>query len=153
MKQNARNLDRQRLGKQRIEAIQVLRTLLGLSSQGWANHPIMKLWRGYEPYLLKVYLRAILDEWKRRGYKNTKCDVYFRQLEEAVRGKPVKPPWITDAFIQSHQSNLVRKHPDHYKDLFPGVPDDLPYIWEPGDGKKDDTRDRDHEGTSEGEDN
>ena len=40
------------------------------------------------------------------------------------------PPWLgDDAFHRSHQSNLVRKLPEHYGDLFPDVPDDLPYIW------------------------
>ena len=29
----------------------------------------------------------------------------------------------------SHQSNLVRKDREFYAPLFPGVPDDLPYIW------------------------
>lgn len=43
---------------------------------------------------------------------------------------PTTPPWLGDeAFHRSHQSNLLRKLPEHYGPLFPGVPDDLPYVW------------------------
>ncbi|MGX1122677.1 hypothetical protein RKD37_008040 [Streptomyces ambofaciens] len=40
------------------------------------------------------------------------------------------PPWLGDeAFHRSHRSALVRKDPAVYAGLFPGVPDDLPYVW------------------------
>ena len=40
------------------------------------------------------------------------------------------PWWIgDDDFHRAHQSALVRKDPAHYGPLFPGVPDDLPYVW------------------------
>ena len=40
------------------------------------------------------------------------------------------PPWLGDEeFHRSHQSALLRKDPDHYGPLFPGVPDDLEYVW------------------------
>jgi len=40
------------------------------------------------------------------------------------------PSWLGDPDVhRSHQSALLRKDPDHYRDLFPGVPDDLPYVW------------------------
>jgi hypothetical protein len=40
------------------------------------------------------------------------------------------PPWIgDDTFHRSHRSALVRKDPATYAPLFPGVPDDLPYVW------------------------
>ena len=132
MVENAKNLDYKRLGKQRIEAIQVLRVLLKLGPQGWKNHPIVKLWKGYEPYLLHIYLKAIMDEWESRGYKNIKCKDHFKEISKALEGKKiVKPPWITDAFITSHRSNLIRKDEDFYKTKFPGTPVGLPYLWEP----------------------
>jgi hypothetical protein len=44
------------------------------------------------------------------------------------------PPWIgDDDFHQAHQSNLIRKDPERYGALFPGVPADLPYRWPGGD--------------------
>ena len=41
----ARVLDRQRLGKQRVEVLQILQTLLG-ESTGWRNHPCVRMWKG-----------------------------------------------------------------------------------------------------------
>ncbi len=129
MERNARNLDNRRLGKQRIEAIQILRTLLGISSQGWKHHPIVKMWRGYEPYLLKVYLKAIMGEWAARGYCNEKCTNHVNELLPLVPGEPVAPPWIDEPFMRSHRSNLVRKDPGFYRPRFPDIPADLPYDW------------------------
>ena len=40
------------------------------------------------------------------------------------------PRWLgRHELHESHQSNLIRKFPEHYGPLFNGVPNDLPYIW------------------------
>ncbi|MDT5035120.1 MAG: hypothetical protein QOE03_305, partial [Micromonosporaceae bacterium] len=44
---SARVLDQRRLGKQRVEAIQVLRGLI-VPGYGWRHHPAVKMWAGYE---------------------------------------------------------------------------------------------------------
>ena len=60
-------LDRQRLGKQRVEAYQIIRSItLG---NGWAHHPIVKMWTGFEN-ALKLYSNAMVAEWVGRGYRN-----------------------------------------------------------------------------------
>ena len=43
-------LDNKRLGKQRVETLQILRALTGYYNQSgaWLNHPAVKMWRGYE---------------------------------------------------------------------------------------------------------
>ena len=42
----------------------------------------------------------------------------------------VRRQWLGDrAFHRSHRSVLVQKDPSHYRPLFPGVPEDLPYVW------------------------
>lgn len=47
------------------------------------------------------------------------------------------PPWPGDAaFHRRHRSALLRKHPDFYGALFPGVPDDLPYVWPASDRER-----------------
>ena len=123
---SARSLDRQRLGKQRVEALQLLKG-------SWPNHPASKMWRGYRR-ALAAYGIAVCEEWIRRGYKDT-C----KGKMEALAPPPpeeeplVLPPWVGDpAFHRAHQSNLVRKKPDHYAPLFPDVPDDLEYLWPTG---------------------
>jgi hypothetical protein len=50
------------------------------------------------------------------------------QAELAAAG--ALPRWLGDPdFHRSHQSSLLRKDPEHYGPMFPGVPDDLPYVW------------------------
>lgn len=130
MNETARKLDYRRLGKQRVEAFQILRTNLGLI-KGWPHHPATKSWKGYEPFLLKVYIKAMMEEWARRGYKNILCTNMYNEAMEIIGDvNPVIPPWINDRMILSHKSNLVRKNPDYYSDIFPGIPDDIPYAWD-----------------------
>ena len=62
-------LDFRRLGKQRVEAMQVLNVLSG-KSRGWNNHPCVHMWRGYEP-ALAMYMNYCIREWIDRGYRNT----------------------------------------------------------------------------------
>lgn len=123
--ESARSLDRQRLGKQRVECWQILRALLG-ESKGWANHPAAKMWRGSERALCQ-YAVAVCDEWIARGYKDS-MRPRFMALLDRLGG--VVPTWLgDDAFHLAHRSNLIRKLPTHYAPLFPGVPADLPYVW------------------------
>lgn len=127
-KKTARSLDRQRLGKQRVETYQLLRALNG-ETKGWVNHPAARMWSGHEKTLV-VYGTTICAEWKNRGYVDNmqaRIGEYFYKFPDSEE-RP--PPWLGDQeFHLSHQSNLVRKFPEHYGPLFPGVPDDLEYIW------------------------
>lgn len=122
---SARILDRQRLGKQRVEAYQILKALRG-ESKGWVNHPATRMWRGYERSLIH-YTAAMCDEWTSRGYQDSIKAKVRAMLDDYEYQKPW---WLGDPnFHLSHQSNLIRKFPEHYGQLFPGVPDDLPYYW------------------------
>ena len=59
----AKCLDYKRLGKQRVEAKQILNILLDRTeTKGWRNHPAVLMWVGYEN-ALKIYYNMILDEW------------------------------------------------------------------------------------------
>lgn len=129
---SAQALDNKRLGKQRVETIQIARCLLNVDGKtGWQNHPAVKMWRGYEPYLIRVYLVAMIDEWAGRGYRNIKVLEHLNELTSRVcHSSIVAPPWFDnkDLFI-SHRSNLIRKKPEYYKPMWPDVPDNLEYIW------------------------
>ena len=121
---SARVLDRARLGKQRVECLQVLRAVT-VPTYGWRNHPAAKMWRGFVPALAE-YSLAVTDEWIAQGH----ADTVRPQLLEFVGEPRVMPSWLGDPdFHRSHQSNLVRKDPEFYSPIFPGVPDDLPYVW------------------------
>ena len=59
LSKSLKTLDRQRLGKQRVEAFQILNILLERTDRkGWKNHPAVKMWSGYEN-ALKLYLILI----------------------------------------------------------------------------------------------
>lgn len=121
-------LDLKRLGKQRVENLQIMKSLL--MRRGWVNHPATKMWRSYE-YALLLYQDAIVAEWQKHGYADTCMSqtlaLFFKYREE---GDADAPWWLGNEDLHiSHQSNLIRKNPDHYGPLFPGVPDDLPYLW------------------------
>ncbi|WP_234470062.1 MSMEG_6728 family protein, partial [Streptomyces sp. MBT70] len=55
-------LDRRRLGKQRVEALQVLRGLT-VPGYGWRRHPAVRMWSGYEEALVRYGLE-ICRVWR-----------------------------------------------------------------------------------------
>ncbi len=119
---SAQVLDYKRLGKQRVEAWQLLRGLRGESKSGWINHPASKMWRGYEA-ALGLYMNVMIQEWKRRGYKNTM--EYFITTEAIIL-----PPWYGDEkFHSSHRSNLLRKDPIFYGQYGWSDNPTNPYYW------------------------
>lgn len=100
--ESAKVLDYRRLGKQRVECMQLLVALVSgpvqvfdpvlnrwVSDKGyggpfgkvytmnratpWYNHPACKMWKGYEQALTD-YAFAMIDEWTDRGYKDTCYD-------------------------------------------------------------------------------
>ena len=127
-------LDMRRLGKQRVEALMILRGL-HRPDFAWRNHPAVRMWRGHDEALL-CYAVAITRRWRALGFKDTVLDMLLaeapappRSQTELARRRRL-PPWLRmRAFHRSHQSALVRKDPVHYRPIFPDVPDDLPYLW------------------------
>jgi len=136
--QSARALDLKRLGKQRVECIQVVRGLTR-ADYGWRNHPAVLMWRGHEEALGR-YALTCCEVWSERGFADTcaatiTTDLAFHGVERVRTQHELAeagglPSWLGDPdFHRSHQSSLVRKDPGHYGPLFPGVPDDLDYVW------------------------
>ena len=134
----ARVLDLKRLGKQRVECIQVLRGLVR-PGYGWRHHPAVLMWGGHLESLGR-YAFTMCEVWSERGFADTcavtlstdlrEADVTAVRSQEELAAAGALPPWLGNPdFHRSHQSALVRKDPEHYGPLFPGVPDDLPYVW------------------------
>ncbi len=121
--ESLRMIDKQRLGKQRVEAYQILRVLMFPDqAKGWKRHPAVLMWTGHVD-ALKLYYNLSLLEWRGRGCMN-------RMLMYPSGTEPEMPWWMgRPEFHLAHQSNLVRKAPDFYGPLFPGVPPDIPYWW------------------------
>lgn len=146
--ESADALDNRRLGKQRVETLQILNSLfqtrvhqistytfsLEPRESTWINHPATKMWKGYENALV-LYGVIVCDEWISRGFKDT-CRhkiLCYSSLDEVDLYNPSKvkmPPWLGDWYFHlSHQSNLIRKDPQFYGPKFPGIKSNLNYVW------------------------
>lgn len=122
---SAECLDYRRLGKQRVECLQILNVLQNPTQRAWQNHPAVNMWRGYAPALCE-YGVVICEEWKCRGYKDT-C---LEKIKSKTNGEIVYPPWIGGEIHETHRSNLIRKFPEFYLSKFKkDTRLDLPYIW------------------------
>jgi len=141
--QSAHCLDNKRLGKQRVECLQILKTLAKGPTEvvqkidrrtgdtvaihrktPWYNHPAVQQWKGYELFLVS-YALAVCREWKFRGFSDT-CEDKINAF--SVPGG--RPPWLgNEAYHASHRSNLLRKDFAHYSQFGWTEPATLPYVW------------------------
>src|SRR3712207_8249419 len=95
---SARLLDSPRLGKQRVETLQILRAI-ELPDYGWANHPAVLMWRGRTPALVSYGL-AMARIWQERGFADT-TELQIGEFAPDVVGLPqaelagagLSPPW------------------------------------------------------------
>lgn len=102
----AKNLDRLRLGKQRVEAYQLWRALMGMT-KGWTKHPATLMWTGHTCFLA-LYCNTMIDEWVARGYNNT--------MQKLPVCRSPRPPWWWgwEPMMMSHRASLNRKMPTFY---------------------------------------
>jgi hypothetical protein len=156
--QSARVLDSKRLGKQRVECLQILETL--------QFGPYQKAFRP-KIYKLPKWERCEEQEWNDRNtnefiyrktpwynhpavkmwrgfdgaltdYAEAIClewrnrgfkDTCLDKLQIPMLNHP-RPAWLSnEQFHDSHKSNLLRKNPEWYSKFGWNVPHDLPYIW------------------------
>jgi len=129
--ESAKVMDLKRLGKQIIEAQQIFKAL-SLPEYGWKNHPATRMWEGHRLALLK-YTKAFNNEWfQRRGAHH---GAYLNLLSIAndvdvpLEEFSVPEWWGRQDVHDSHKSNLVRKLPEHYRQFWPQVSEDIPYVW------------------------
>lgn len=114
-------MDYRRLGKQRVEAMQLINIQEG-RTKTWSNHPASRMWDGYVD-ALKSYCNHMIVEWKNRGYNNT---MKFYSLTSPV----YFPPWMKDeAFHASHRAALLYKDYEYYKQFGWVEKPELNYVW------------------------
>lgn len=132
----AKCLDHKRLGKQRVEAFQILTVVTAKDPNRFpsrCHHPAVLMWMGYKNFLCQ-YILAICSQWKSQWFKDNvapRARHHFalspRELEQ---GHPHIPFWFgREDFHASHRSNLLRKDPEHYGQFGWTEPDNLPYVW------------------------
>jgi hypothetical protein len=137
--QALRTLDLKRLGKQRVEVIQIVRALT-VPGYAWSSHPAVLMWKGYEEALGRYGLTAC-EIWTERGFGDSCAATITADLRTAgiaeirtyaeLTAADALPPWLSDEAVQrSHRSSLLRKDPEHYGPLFPpDTPRDVDYVW------------------------
>lgn len=115
-------LDYRRLGKQRVEAMQILKAL-NRGSGGWSNHPATKMWRGFETALMKYHDEACL-EFDHRGYTNN-MKLYIPDSKLVIL-----PPWFgNEAFHSAHRAALLAKDFSWYSQFGWVEEPRIEYVW------------------------
>ncbi len=137
--QSAQTLDRQRLGKQRIEALQIFKTLLqreDIPPPKWINHPACLMWAGYE-YDLCRYGYEICKEWKRRKYIDNLQQKFqvAKEIMHRLLYLSDLPQWSENEELhRSHRLMLWKKDPYYYNQFaeealsFP-LDQEIKYVW------------------------
>lgn len=128
---SAAMLDRPRLGKQRVETLQLLRANT-VPGHGFRHHPAAKMWLGYQPALV-AYGLAMTDAWIATGAADTvRAQIlgFAPEVDGVAQSDLEMPPWLGDPALHlSHRSNLLRKDRTFYRPRFGDLADDLPYFW------------------------
>jgi len=120
-KQIAKCLDYRRLGKERVEAKDIITLCMMSNSDEYRNslfkynkqaayiwkrynkHPIIEMWKYNVPALIEYY-NTIVIEWKDRGYVNNLPHICLMDFN------PEYPDWFgRDDIHNSHKSKLLLK--------------------------------------------
>src|SRR3954463_12335676 len=86
--ETAEVLDPRRLGKQRVEALQVLRGLT-VPGYGWRHHPAVRMWIGYEEALVRYGL-DVCAVWVAEGRADTCAATLVTDFTRHHPGAPVR---------------------------------------------------------------
>lgn len=151
-------LDYKRLGKQRVEAWQIIRIILGHNDKiiaseepevkhsvdqeivrlerggGYRNHPATRMWEG-SLHLLFQYYNAMLKEWEKRGYVNnmeyaTELLPWQFRDECFHHGAVHHPPWLgMPEFHASHRAALLYKDLAYYGEYGWKETPKIEYLW------------------------
>ncbi len=125
--ESASVLDWRRLGKQRVEGMQIINAINNPTQKGWVNHPATIMWKPYLP-ALKHYTNVIIREWIARGYNN---NMEFYEVKDMVL-----PHWLGNEKIHSsHRANLLRKDLEYYSQFGWDENPKSPYVWHDVEGK------------------
>jgi len=126
---SARLLDSKRLGKQRVENLQIAKALID-PDYGWQNHPAVKMCRGHLNTFM-TYQESVCRAWTDRNYKDTCLDKTRLILANFTDGADDAPAWLGDERVHlSHRSNLLRKDPEFYSTTSEAtLSPDIEYYW------------------------
>lgn len=145
--ESAKVLDYKRLGKQRIEAFQILKVILNpnptltytivngnyiftkAKKVAWINHPATRMWRNY-PSALCLYGIRICEEWIRQGYRDSLLGRFNLEYEKFEENQIEIPPFVKDEkFNSSHRASLLFKNYSYYSRFGWSEEPKMEYFW------------------------
>jgi hypothetical protein len=125
-------LDRQRLGKQRVEGMQILQALSAprdSKNVGWLKHPATQMWKQHKAGLV-YYTYCMCNEWKRRGYDDSVTSFLFAMFKseydiaayyyrhevewDEMQRYGTLPNWFGGRIHETHRAALLAKDFAHY---------------------------------------
>lgn len=109
----ASDLDNRRLGKQRVEGLQIRRALAGKYNGAWENHPAVRMWRGYEMYL-DNYIITMCMAWRDRGFHDNVEATLRDEFDAKYSFNIGMPPFVTERLCRTHRGQLYLKDPVFY---------------------------------------
>lgn len=137
--ESARVLDLKRLGKQRVETLQIVLGVLRINLDGtpktgrtWGDHTVGKMWAKNLHGLL-VYQDAIVSEWREHSFKDTcwvktkvamhRAGVLHPDIDPlstdmlpvwVQQEHPMPDWWGREDIHSSHRAALLSKNPEYY---------------------------------------
>ena len=85
------------------------------------------MWTNY-PNALVEYGVTVCEVWQSYGYKDTCLEKIKKHYRVDLPRS--SPHWLGREDLHlSHKSKLIQKFPQFYRPKFPGVPEDLEYVW------------------------
>lgn len=125
---SAKVLDYRRLGKQRVEAKQILQANLKEGSTSWRNHPATLMWKD-DLQALAHYGLAMCREWIARGYKDTTSSYFVSHIFGPLTDD-LLPWWFgMEDFHASHRAALLFKDQQYYGQFGWQETPELKYVW------------------------
>lgn len=119
-KSSAQMLDYRRLGKQRVECLQLINALT-TEGAGWSRHPAARMWERNISALMR-YHDVCVTEWIARGYRNT-MPLY------GVTAYTL-PDWFGDEeFHSRHRAALLAKDIKFYQRYDWKEAPSINYLW------------------------
>jgi hypothetical protein len=119
---SAAALDNSRLNKQVAECGQILRQLDQYPRGGWAHHPAIRMWVGYDEALWLYTCACEAERLKRSMNPHAEMEKFPEYDELTFESEVELPPWWGGPIHQSHQLVLAAKHAgvprENYKHLY-----------------------------------
>lgn len=111
---SARSLDSKRLMKQRVECLQIMKALAGLTA-GWRNHPATKQWSGHEHALYAYHSEVVYECLARYPSFDDTTLVQSRDILDRMGAGTAVPWWLGhEPYHYTMRGRLYEKDPAHY---------------------------------------